>query len=91
MGSKAPLTIMASVPALPVIHLPPTICPALQVLYTRMPALCSGIWGPCQTRAIQDMASPGQEGGPLWPIWLRAWQGGEEGESGWYRGLLVPV
>lgn len=62
---------MATVPALPVILLPPSICPALQVLYTHMPALCLGLWGPCQAREIQDMASLSQEGGPLWPIWPR--------------------
>lgn len=57
--------------ALPVILLPPSICPALQVLYTHMPSLCLGIWGPCQATEIQDMASLGQEGGPLRPIWPR--------------------
>lgn len=65
------LSIMATVPALPVILLPPTICLALQVLYTHTPALCLGIWGPCQAREIQDMAPLGQEGGPLRPIWPR--------------------
>ncbi len=71
----APLTIMATVPVLPVILLPPSICPALQVLYTHMPSLCLGIWGPCQAREIQDMASLGQEGVLLRPIWPRL--GGE--------------
>lgn len=70
-----PLTIMATVPALPVILLPPSICPALQVLYTHMPALCLGNWGPCQAIEIQDMASLGQEGGPLRPIWPRLCKG----------------
>lgn len=31
--------------------------------------------GPCQTKEIQDTASLGQEGEPLWPIWL--WLGRE--------------
>lgn len=40
----AQLTAMATVPALPVIILPSSICPALQVPYTHMPALCLGLW-----------------------------------------------
>lgn len=49
---------MASVPALPVILLPPSICPAPQVLYIRTPAPCSVIWGPCQSRRDSGRGFP---------------------------------
>lgn len=51
-----------------------------------------GHLGPCQTREIQDMASLGQEGGPLWPIWpflgreMRRRKGRQAGtEAYWYH------
>lgn len=91
----ASLTVMATVPALPVILLPLSICSALQVPYTHMPALCLGIWSSCQARKIQDMASLGQEGGPLWPIWRRFGRERERRkkgrQAGMYQGLLVPL
>lgn len=64
----APLTIMATVPALPVIILPPSICSALQVLYTHMPALHLGIWAHARPERIRT-----------WLPWVR-----KEGHCGPY-------
>lgn len=49
------------------VHLP---CTAGAV-YSYAISVLGPIWGPCQAREIQDMASLGQEGGLLRPIWSR--------------------
>lgn len=88
----APLTIMATVPALPVIILPLSICPALQVLYTHMPALCLGIWAmPDQRDSGHGFPWSGRRAAAA--HMAKAWQGDEreEGEAGGYQGLLVPL
>lgn len=66
-----PQSIMPMIPAAPVTFLPSSICPPQQVPWAHEPVLCFGIRSPHQARANQDKASLGQEGGPLWPIWLR--------------------
>lgn len=44
---------------------------------------------PSQAREIQDMASFGQEGGPLRPIWSRNVR--KRREALWYQCLVVPL
>lgn len=66
--------LSATCPPLTVLHLANAAGPCPSV-----PALCLGIRSLGQAWEIQDMAPPGQEGGPLWPRWHKF------GRESWVR------
>lgn len=87
------LTVMATVPALPVILLPPSICLARQVPYARMPAQHVGHLGPTPDQSDSGHGFPRSGRRAAAAHMARAWPFDEkqQEEEGWYKGVLVPL